>query len=117
MNNAQLNITDVFEHNQHLVAMLNVINRARLFPPKSGGHKHHIIPRSWYRMHDLPVDNSKENLVLLTLEDHVKVHKYAYFCCVSKMKRSMACAYLFLVKSEMVANNPKKGAKKGKKRK
>ena len=67
-------ITQVFEYNQHFVAMMNIINAARLNPP-SKGHKHHIIPRCWFKMNNLPVDNSKDNLVLLSYEDHVKAHK------------------------------------------
>lgn len=40
------NILEVFEYNQHFVAMMNVINSARLNPPNKG-HKHHIIPKCW----------------------------------------------------------------------
>ena len=75
------NILEVFEYNQHFVAMMNIINAARLNPPTKG-HKHHIIPRCWFKMNNLPVDNSKDNLILLTLEDHIKVHKLASLCSV-----------------------------------
>lgn len=77
----------VFEYNQHFVAMMNVINKARLNPP-SKGHNHHIIPRCWFKMNNLPIDNSKDNLVLLTYEDHVKVHKLALLCVKDKVMRS-----------------------------
>lgn len=39
-------IDKVFEYNQHFVAMMNIINAARLNTPKEG-HKHHIIPKCW----------------------------------------------------------------------
>lgn len=68
-----------FEYNQHFVAMMNVINKARLFPPKKG-HKHHIIPKCWFKLNGLEVDNSEKNLVLLSKEDHAKVHKLAKLC-------------------------------------
>lgn len=68
-----------FEYNQHFVAMMNVINKARLFPPENG-HKHHIIPRCWFKLYGLEVDNSDKNLVLLSKEDHAKVHKLAKLC-------------------------------------
>ena len=82
-----MNILDVFEYNQHFVAMMNIINNARLNPPESG-HMHHIVPKCWFRMNNLNIDNSKENLVLLSYEDHVKVHKLALLCGKDKVMRS-----------------------------
>lgn len=73
------NMPQAFAYNQHFVAMMNVINAARLNPPESG-HKHHIVPRCWFKMNNLPIDNSKDNLVLLSYEDHVKVHKLMTIC-------------------------------------
>ena len=85
-----------FEYNQHFVAMMNVINKARLFPPENG-HKHHIIPKCWFKINGLEVDNSDKNLVLLSKEDHAKVHKLAMLCVKdTRMKRNMACACHFL---------------------
>ena len=87
-----MNILDVFEYNQHFVAMMNVINVARLNPPESGD-KHHIIPKSWFRMNNLPIDNSDENLVLLSKEQHGKVHKLMSLCVKDKqLKRNMVLA-------------------------
>ena len=82
-----MNINEIFTYNQHFVAMMNVINAARLNPPESG-HKHHIIPRCWFTMNNLPIDNSKENLVLLTYEDHCKVHKLMYLCAKDDVMKS-----------------------------
>lgn len=97
-------IKKVFEYNQHFIAMMNIINKAKLNTPKEG-HKHHIIPRCWFKMNNLPVDNSKDNLVLLSYEDHVNVHKLAYMCALtSKFKGKMAYAYLILSSGEIVAN-------------
>lgn len=97
-------IKEVFEYNQHFVTMTNIINAAKLNPPKEG-HKHHIIPRCWFKMNKLPVDNSKDNIVLLSYEDHVKVHKLAYLCALTnKFKVKMACAYHKLTQGEIVSN-------------
>ena len=98
-------IEKVYEYNQHFVAMMNVINAARLNPPESG-HKHHIIPRCWFKMNNLPVDNSEDNLVLLSYEDHQKVHKLAVLCaCSSIMKSRLAYAYHRLTHGEVLDNN------------
>lgn len=80
-------ILKVFEYNQHFVAMMNIINAARLNPPVKG-HKHHIIPRCWFKMMHLPIDNSDDNLVLLTKEQHMKVHKLAAMCIIGSDMRS-----------------------------
>ena len=97
-----------FTYNQHFVAMMNIINSSRLNPPESG-HKHHIIPKCWFKMNNLPIDNSKDNLILLSYEDHVKVHKLAYLCTTGKMKRNMAYAYHRLTGGELVSGDALKG--------
>ena len=55
-------IEKVFEYNQHFVTLMNIINRAKLNPPKEG-HKHHIIPRCWFKMNGLNVDGRTWQLV------------------------------------------------------
>lgn len=104
-----MKINEIFTYNQHFVAMMNVINAAKLNPPKNG-HKHHIIPRCWFTMNNLPIDNSKENLVLLTYEDHCKVHKLMYLCAKEDiLKRNMAYAYHRLTKGQLVTGDCFKG--------
>lgn len=80
-------ILDVYEYNQHFVAMMNIINAARLNLPESG-HKHHIIPKCWYKMNNLPVDNSENNLVMLTPEEHIKVHQLSILCAKDDIMKS-----------------------------
>lgn len=102
---ALTNMQDAFAYNQHFVAMMDVINAARLNPPKEG-HKHHIIPRCWFRMNNLPINNTEDNLVLLSYEDHIKVHKLAFLCAkVGKFRGKMAYAYHRLTKGELVSND------------
>lgn len=82
-----MDILNVFTYNQHFVAMMNIINNARLCHNKTG-HKHHIIPRCWFKMMNLPIDNSKSNLVMLTPEDHLKVHQLAILCAKDDVMKS-----------------------------
>lgn len=104
-----MEINNTFIYNQHFVAMMNIINKARLNPPASG-HKHHIIPKSWFKMHNLPIDNSRENLVLLPYEEHAKIHKLMYHCAKEPLlKRAMAFAYHRLTKGELITNECLKG--------
>ena len=104
-------LLDIFEYNQHFVAMMNIINMSRLNPPESG-HKHHIIPKCWFKMNNLPIDNSDANLVLLSYEDHIKIHKLAYMCAKSSIfKGKMAYAYHRLTQGDVVSNDCFKGEK------
>lgn len=91
-----MNILEVFEFNQHFVAMMNIINSARLNPPEIG-HKHHIIPKCYFKMNNLDVDNSAENIVLLSKEQHAKVHQLMALCAKDeRLKRNMIFGARFL---------------------
>lgn len=117
------NILEVFEYNQNFVAMMNVINAARLNPPESG-HKHHIIPKCWFKWNNLSIDNSDINLVKLTYQDHCKVHKLAYLCAKTpKMRSAMSlaahrldkeiigCPYIFTEEHRKKLSEANKGRK------
>ena len=58
-----------------------------------GNHDHHIVPRSYYKKYNKPVDNSDKNLVTLTPVEHYIVHYYAWKCANKVMKTSMAYAF------------------------
>lgn len=104
---------DCFEYNQHFVAMMNVINAARLNPPAEG-QKHHIIPRCWFKRNNIKVDNSKNNLVLLSLEDHIKVHKLAILCSKDKyIKNAMIGAVNIITKQNIFKINGKNNIRYG----
>ena len=61
-------------------------------------------------MNNIPIDNSKYNLVLLSYEDHIKVHKLAFLCAKgSTFKGKMAYAYHRLTKGQIVTNDCFKG--------
>ncbi len=55
---------------------------------------HHIVPRSHQRNSGEAEDNSKDNLVILTYEDHIRAHYYLYCCCVPSLKDQMRYTFL-----------------------
>lgn len=102
-------LTELYTYNQHFVAMMNLINSARLAQLKEG-HNHHIVPKCWFKMNGLPVDNSKDNRVLLSYTDHCKIHKLAYLCARDpKFKGKMAYAYHRLSMGDLISNDCFKG--------
>lgn len=99
-----VNLLDVFDYNHYFVMVMNIINESRLNPPKEG-HKHHIVPKSWYKLNKVAVDNSKDNVILLSYDNHLKIHKLYTLCIKGEdMKSKMKCAFKrlggFIINSE-----------------
>lgn len=46
--------------------------------------RHHTVPKYYFKINNLPTDNSKENLVNLLYKDHVLAHYYLAKCAKSK---------------------------------
>lgn len=87
-----MNLLDIYEYNQHFVAMMNIINNSRI-NNNTEGHKHHIIPKCWFKKHNIEIDNSETNTVYLLEEDHCRVHKLAALCIIgADMRSAMAFA-------------------------
>lgn len=60
---------------------------------RNATNNHHIIPKSYYRRINKPVDNSSENIVTVLFKDHVLAHYYLYLCTLNEEDRySNACA-------------------------
>ncbi len=105
-------ILECFEYNQHFVAMMNIINYARLTNKNGNFQKHHIVPRCWFKKHNLPVDNTENNLVNLTVEQHRKVHILASLCATTIMKASLKYAAIAMNRGDMFcSHNPFYGCK------
>lgn len=86
-------ILECFEYNQHFVAMMNIINRAKRCNLEGKFQKHHIIPKCFYKKKGLEIDNSSSNLVNLTFEEHRKVHQLASLCAKDFMYSSLRFAF------------------------
>lgn len=57
---------------------------------------HHILPRCYFKLLDLPVDNSKANLVNLSHKDHLLAHYYLYSCATGKFKLLNSISFKYI---------------------
>ena len=61
-------------------------------------NKHHIIPRCYYKHYNLAVDNSSNNVVKLSIPDHILAHYYLYKCSKATwFKNANLCSLMFFL--------------------
>lgn len=65
---------------------------------------HHILPRFFYKQLGIPVDNSSENTVELSLNQHILAHYFLYNCSLGDMKQINLGAFALLTKGEQIEN-------------
>ena len=72
---------DVFENNDYFKLYIDLI-KSNLYTSriKYVTQRHHIIPRKYYQINKIKVDNSKQNIVNLRYEDHIRAHYYLSKC-------------------------------------
>ncbi len=104
-------VEEIFEYNQHFVSLFNILNMAKKRGHVKGDYqKHHIIPRSYYKLKGIEIDNSENNLVYLTYEEHLKVHKLMTLCVkIAELKRKMIWAYNFLKTGKVLLPSNRSG--------
>ena len=59
--------------------------------------RHHILPRAYYDLLGLDIDNSDSNLVRLSFTDHCKAHWLLYFCTTDKLQYASQTAFVIMV--------------------
>jgi hypothetical protein len=74
-----------FKNNNFLDKYIDLFNDT----PEVDFEKHHIIPRSYFKINHLPIDNSKENLRNLTYKNHYLAHYYLTKCTEGTLKKEM----------------------------
>lgn len=83
-------LNTIAEDNYYLDKLIDLVNANNSFPKKkehnSGRELHHIIPRFYFKMEHLELDNSENNLVSLTRGQHFLIHYYTYMCCKKRFK-------------------------------
>lgn len=87
-------LEECFIDNEDFEKMMSIISVAKkrvLTQEESiGTQVHHIIPRSYFKKKQLPIDNNDYNLVTLSKQEHALVHFYAWKCAKPIIKRSMS---------------------------
>lgn len=73
--------------------------------PMLGGltNKHHIIPRSWFKLNHEEVDNSPSNLVNLVYRNHVLAHYYLALCTENELQFANELALICLVSRKQLS--------------
>ena len=87
-----------FVDNKYLDMYARLVERNTRTPVLHGvTNKHHILPKSWFKMNKLPVDNSLSNLVNLVYRDHVLAHYYLCLCTTDELQYANQLALVCLV--------------------
>ena len=87
---------DDFLDNEYLIKYCQLIERNRHTKNVKGTNKHHIIPKSWFKLNSQAVDNSINNLVTLTYRDHVLAHYFLCLCTTGKLQYANQLALMCL---------------------
>lgn len=109
MNNLKQKLLDlnIFEDNEYLDKYVELIESNReTKKERFKTDKHHIIPRCYFHLNKIKIDNSKENLVNLLYKDHVLAHYYLVLCSSNDyIKYSNQFAFLSMIqKHKMVTD-------------
>ena len=68
-------------------------------------HKHHIIPKCWFKINNLEIDNSITNLVNLKYRDHILAHYYLCLCTDGPLQFANELAFQCLLSRKKKVNN------------
>lgn len=85
--------------------LLLVTNPAKVF---GYSENHHILPRVFYKHNQLPIDNSADNLVVLSYSDHCYAHWLLYYCTTGYLKKANAVAVSYIQRTykKITKNSP-----------
>ena len=74
-----------------------VINNLTTKEEQYKTNKHHIIPKCYYKLLNLPINNSSENVIHILYKDHILIHYYLCLCTKNKLKRQLVNAFTHLI--------------------
>ena len=93
-----------FKANKYLDEYVQLcITKLQMAKAKFKTNAHHIIPRKYYKVNNLPLDNSSQNLVNLSYYDHIIAHYYLVLCSVQTyLQYSNAVAFVMLTNNKFL---------------
>lgn len=87
-----------FVDNEYLDKYVQLVERNRRTPRRGKDiNSHHIVPRSWFKIHKQTVDNSLSNLVNLVYRNHTLAHYYLCLCTEGQLQYANELALILLV--------------------
>ncbi len=99
---------DGFVDNEYLDKYVQIIERNRRTTRRAGNtNSHHIIPKSWFKLHKQPVDNTLSNLVILTYREHTLAHYYLCLCTKDELQYANELALMLLTSRKKLNTSEK----------
>lgn len=94
----KLRILPYFSDNDYLQKYCIIIERHFGSRRRNKGtNEHHILPRCWFRLNSLEVDNSLRNLVTLPYREHILAHYYLCLCTLGPLKYANELAFVNMI--------------------
>ena len=89
--------TNYFIDNEYLDKYCELIfNNLERRREKYKTQRHHIIPQYYFKLNNLEVDNSKENLVNLLYKDHLLSHYYLVLCSKAEIYNKLSFSFIIM---------------------
>lgn len=101
----KLKTLEYFVDNEYLLKYAQLVETRRAAGNRHTlTNKHHIVPRSWYKLMGKEVDNSRTNLITLTYREHVMAHYYLCLCTRDNLKYANELALIGLANRKCLSD-------------
>lgn len=98
-----LKTLDGFIDNEYLDKYLQIIRGCRRFRGRRGNtNRHHVIPKVWFKLQGMEVNNDPENLVTIEHREHALAHYYLCLCTYGKLKYANEMALMLLLSQKRI---------------
>lgn len=86
---------DWFIDNEYLDKYIEIVNKDESTSKYT--ERHHIVPKSYFKLKKEKIDNSSTNIVKLTYFNHILAHYYLSLCTIEQLKFSNILAFIMLI--------------------